>query len=115
MVDTTGGLEFRIPTVEGTVLGKAHLRLLIAIYQQARLGEDAVDLVGLIDIEIACEHHGLPFGNLADALHHQLGALATSDGAHVVHVQIEEEELQAAVLQFKTTPRTDAHAGGIPS
>ena len=115
MVDTTGGLQFRIPAVKGTVLGKAELSLLKAVVQYTRLCKDTINLVSLINIKITCQHHGLTLSNLFDTLHHQFGTLAACHSTYVVHVQIKVIELQAGTLEFKITPRADTHTSGIPT
>ena len=115
MVDAALRSQPRIETVECAVLRKADGRADVGVLQYARLGEDAVYLVGLVDVEIACENHGGTIGNLFNLAHHKACSLTAGHLAHMVHVQVEEIEFLRRQRVNEFAPGADADAGGIPA
>ena len=116
VVDALVGDARLLEIIPGAVLGKAQAGGFVAVLEQAGLGEDGVDLVVLVDVEVTGEDgQSLAFGHLLDALAYELGGLAAGHAAHVVHVEVEEDELLLGAEVEETSPGADADAGGIPS
>ena len=115
VVDAAVGLHVRVEGVERPVFGKAEPRGGVRIFEDARLGENLIDFVGLVDVEIARQYHGQPAGDGPDSFHHEFGRLAPCHHAHMVHVEIEIKECPFGVHVAKLAVSADSDAGGIPS
>lgn len=93
MVDAAVGLQRRIEIVERTVRRVTFLGGPVRIGEHARSGEGRIDMVVLVDVEIAREEHEfLRAAHFADLRHHQFGALLACLHADMVHMQVEEPE-----------------------
>ena len=130
MIDTARGEVIGFKRIEGAVFRKADTGGIVRIFQQSRLGEDGIDFVVLVHVEVASEDDRLTLGYLADSCHHQFGGLATCHHAHVVHVEIKiiedslrfgspaVEESMAHLLpclDSELAPGADTDAGRIPT
>ena len=73
--------------------------------QYARGAEYAVDFVGLVDIEVACEYHWSSLCYLANLAHHKFCCLAACHNAHVVHMQVEVVELLLRLFLSDLAPK----------
>ena len=87
----------------------------IAVAQDARTGEYPVNLVRLVNVEVARQNRRLRLSELPDTLQDEPCTLPPCHSAHVIHVGIEEIELHSRRLVLELPPRTDADAGSIPS
>ena len=92
MVDTALGLHLCLKVIECAVLGKADACCLIAVLQDARPGKDAVDLIPLVDIKVACQYHRTALCYLSDSFHDKKCPLTAGNNTHMIHVKIEEIE-----------------------
>lgn len=115
MVDAACREAVGIKIVEGSVFDKAQAGIGIGVFQYARMREDAIDLIPLVHIEITREHGWCPHGHLAYAADDEFGPLATRHHTHMVHVDIEEEELLSRALIEEFAPGADSHASSVPS
>jgi len=115
VVDARRGVEVGLEAVEGAGLGKPQSRGEVAVFQDSGLGEDAVDFVVLVDVEVAGEDDGCSLGDVADALHDELSGFAACRSADVVHMEVEEKEFLLGPHVLELSPRADANAGGIPA
>lgn len=93
MIDTAGGFQIGTEGVEGAVFTQAEGGCLVAVGEMTLLGEDGIDFVGLIDVEIAGEDGGKAVGDGIDLAYHQLSPLTTGFDTDMIHVEVEEEEM----------------------
>lgn len=77
----------------------------IAVAQDARTGEYPVNLVRLVNVEVARQNRRLRLGELPDTLQDEPCTLPPCHSAHVVHVGIEEIELLSRRLVLELPPR----------
>lgn len=116
VVDAALRLQVGLKGIEGSILAEALLGHGIRVVQQSRVGEDGVDFVVLVDIEVTREDdRRLTVGEFLYLLHDELGPFASGDHSDMVHVQIEIIELHLGSLVAELTPSADSYAGGIPS
>ena len=115
VVDAFAGLGIGVKVDEGAILGKANARMGVAVVEDAALAESAVNLVGLVDIEVTGEDDWCAPGDGADALYHQLGRLAPRSDSHMIHVEVEEVEGESPLAHLELAPRADTSTNGIPA
>ena len=116
MVYPAGSKAVGIETVEGAVGGEPVGSGLVGIRQHLRLREGAVNLIGLVHVEVAGHKHVL--GRLAhrlDTADDEFCALGAGDHPDMVHMEVEEPDPLAGILVLQIRPGADADAGGIPA
>ena len=115
VVDAAVGVAIGGKAVEGAVEGIAQPSRLEGVAQGTAFGKSPVGAVGLVYVEVAGENDRQPLAQRPHFLLHEVGALDAGLLADVVHVQVEEEELERALLILEVTPRADAGQDGIPA
>ena len=131
MVDAALCEVFCFEGVEGAVFRETYAGGIVRVFQQSRLGENGVNLIVLVHIEISGEDDRKTIGHFLDALHHQFGRLAPGHYAHMIHVEIEVVKglwslyivavglfiglVVLACFHRKLAPSADANTGRIPA
>ena len=63
VVNAGFGFQIRVKVDKGAVLGKPEPCVCVRVIEDATFAESAVNLIVLVNIEVAREHHRGPFGN----------------------------------------------------
>ena len=116
MVDTAAGKGVRVEPVDGAGGGIPVGRRFVRIGQHVRPGESRIDLIGLVDIEIAAHKDRLirP-AHLLNLPHDQLGAFRPGNDTDMVHVQGKVPNFLPGHLVLKVGPGADPVQRGIPA
>ena len=70
----------------------------------------------LINIKVAGENDRcIAACNLFDFPYNQFGSLSASHDTHMIHVKVEEIELQLGFYVLKLSPGADANASCVPA
>ena len=117
MVDAAFGKTVRIEVVESSVERISVVALLVRITEDAFADKCVVGLVGLVDVEVSRQDSRqiLASSQLFHLVLYEESALHTGFLADVVHVEIEEQKLEAGIFAFEVTPAANTGQYGIPA
>ena len=117
MVDAAFGKTVRIEVVESTVERISVVALLVRIAEDAFADKCVVGLVSLVDVEVSRQDSWqiLASSQLFHLFLYEESALHTGFLADVVHVEIEEQKLEAGIFAFEVSPTANTRQHGIPS
>ena len=115
VVNPARGHGLGVEIVEGAVGGVASFGRLVRIAQRLGAGQQRIDCIGLVDVEVARKETALARrAHRADAFKDQTAALGARPDADMVQVEVEEVEDNAALPVAEPAPRTDAGQRRIP-
>ena len=108
MIDTTFSKVVRVETVECSIRCITEIAFLIGIAKYALFNKCMIGLVSLIHIEITCKDCRKIGSQFLHLLLDKESTFNPRFLADMVHMQIEEQELESGIFALKVSPAANA-------